>query len=66
MEREHDHRAERSYGLPYQYPGWLFSFFGGGEVVGMNWMSLVIAVVGAVAVLAIVNLISDRKKRGNP
>jgi uncharacterized membrane protein YeaQ/YmgE (transglycosylase-associated protein family) len=41
--------------------GWLFSFFGGGEVTGLNLMSLVIAVVGAVVVLAIVNLIFGRK-----
>ena len=41
--------------------GWLFSFFGGGEVTGLNLISLVIAVVGAVVVLAIVNLIFGRK-----
>lgn len=46
--------------------GRLFSFFGGGEATGMNWMGLVIAVVGAVALLAIVNLISGRKNRKNP
>jgi uncharacterized membrane protein YeaQ/YmgE (transglycosylase-associated protein family) len=41
--------------------GWLFSFFGGGEVTGLNLISLVIAVVGAVVVLAIVNLIFGRR-----
>lgn len=46
--------------------GRLFSFFWGAEFTGMDWMGLVIAVVGAVALLAIVNLISGRKKRKNP
>lgn len=41
--------------------GWLFSFFGGGEATGLNLISLVISVVGAVVVLAIVNLIFGRK-----
>ena len=41
--------------------GWLFSFFGGGEVTGLNLWSLLIAVVGAVVVLAIVNLIFGRR-----
>ena len=41
--------------------GWLFSFFGGGGVTGFNLVSLLVAVVGAVVVLAIVNLIFSRK-----
>ena len=41
--------------------GWLFSFFGGGGVTGFNLVSLLVAVVGAVVVLAIVNLIFGRK-----
>ena len=42
--------------------GWVFSFFGDAEATGLNWISLLIAVVGAVIVLAIVNLIFGRKK----
>ncbi|UCD99319.1 MAG: GlsB/YeaQ/YmgE family stress response membrane protein [Chloroflexota bacterium] len=41
--------------------GWLFTFFGGTGVTGFNLMSLIVAVVGAVVVLAIVNLIFGRK-----
>lgn len=41
--------------------GWIFSFFGGSGVTGFNFMSLVVAVVGAVVVLAIVNLIFGRR-----
>ncbi|MGB3702308.1 MAG: GlsB/YeaQ/YmgE family stress response membrane protein [Anaerolineales bacterium] len=41
--------------------GWLFSFFGGGSVTGFNLVSLLVAVVGAVVVLAIINLIFGRK-----
>ena len=41
--------------------GWLFSFFGGTSVTGFNLVSLLVAVVGAVVVLAIVNLIFGRK-----
>ena len=41
--------------------GWIFSLFGGPEVTGFNLMSLVVAVVGAVVVLAIVNLIFGRR-----
>jgi uncharacterized membrane protein YeaQ/YmgE (transglycosylase-associated protein family) len=41
--------------------GWIFSFFGGGGVSGFNLGSLVVAVVGAVVVLAIINLIFGRK-----
>ena len=41
--------------------GWLFSFFGGTGVTGFNLVSLLVAVVGAVVVLAIVNLIFGRK-----
>jgi uncharacterized membrane protein YeaQ/YmgE (transglycosylase-associated protein family) len=42
--------------------GWIFSFFGGGSVTDFSWMSLLIAVVGAVVVLAIINLIFGRRK----
>lgn len=41
--------------------GWLFSFFGGGDVTGLNWWSLLISVVGAVVVLFIVGLIFRRR-----
>lgn len=41
--------------------GWLFNFFGGTGVTGFNFVSLLVAVVGAVVVLAIVNLIFGRK-----
>ncbi|MGB5843084.1 MAG: GlsB/YeaQ/YmgE family stress response membrane protein [Anaerolineales bacterium] len=41
--------------------GWLFSFFGGASVTGFNLVSLLVAVVGAVVVLAIINLIFGRK-----
>ena len=41
--------------------GWIFSFFGGGGVSGFNLGSLIVAVVGAVVVLAIINLIFGRK-----
>lgn len=42
--------------------GWIFSFFGDAPVTAFNWVSLVIAVVGAVVVLAIINLIFGRRK----
>jgi uncharacterized membrane protein YeaQ/YmgE (transglycosylase-associated protein family) len=42
--------------------GWIFSLFGGGPVTEFSWMGLLIAVVGAVVVLAIVNLIFGRRK----
>lgn len=41
--------------------GWLFGFFGGSGVTGFNLGSLLVAVVGAVVVLAIINLIFGRK-----
>jgi uncharacterized membrane protein YeaQ/YmgE (transglycosylase-associated protein family) len=41
--------------------GWVFSLFGGQGVTGFNLPSLGIAFVGAVIVLAIVNLIFGRK-----
>jgi uncharacterized membrane protein YeaQ/YmgE (transglycosylase-associated protein family) len=41
--------------------GWIFSFFGGGGVTGFNLGSLIVAVVGAVVVLAVINLIFGRK-----
>ncbi|MGW8225427.1 MAG: GlsB/YeaQ/YmgE family stress response membrane protein [Anaerolineales bacterium] len=41
--------------------GWIFTFFGGSGVSGLNLGSLVVAVVGAVVVLAIINLIFGRR-----
>ena len=41
--------------------GWVFSLFGGQGVTGFNLPSLLVAFVGAVIVLAIVNLIFGRK-----
>jgi uncharacterized membrane protein YeaQ/YmgE (transglycosylase-associated protein family) len=41
--------------------GWVFTLFGGQGVTGFNLPSLVVALVGAVIVLAIVNLIFRRK-----
>jgi len=41
--------------------GWVFSLFGGAGVTGFNLPSLVVAFVGAVIVLAVVNLFLGRK-----
>lgn len=41
--------------------GWLFAYFGGSGVTGLNLGSLLVAVVGAVIVLAIFNLIFGRR-----
>ena len=41
--------------------GWVFSLIGGTGVTGFNLPSLLVAFVGAVIVLAIVNLIFRRK-----
>lgn len=41
--------------------GWVFSLFGGQGVTGFNLPSLLVAFVGAIIVLAIVNLIFGRK-----
>ena len=41
--------------------GWVFSLFGGKGVTGFDLPSLLVAFVGAVIVLAIVNLIFGRK-----
>ncbi len=41
--------------------GWVFSLFGGQGVTGFNLQSLLVAFVGAVIVLAVVNLIFRRK-----
>jgi uncharacterized membrane protein YeaQ/YmgE (transglycosylase-associated protein family) len=41
--------------------GWVFSLFGGAGVTGFNLPSLVVAFVGTVIVLAVVNLIFGRK-----
>jgi uncharacterized membrane protein YeaQ/YmgE (transglycosylase-associated protein family) len=40
--------------------GWVFSLFGGQGVTGFNLQSLLVAFVGAVVVLAVVNLIFRR------
>lgn len=40
--------------------GWVFSLFGGQGVTGLNLQSLLVAFVGAVIVLAVVNLIFRR------
>jgi len=40
--------------------GWVFSLFGGGSVTGLNLTSLIVAFVGAVIVLAILNLVWKR------
>jgi uncharacterized membrane protein YeaQ/YmgE (transglycosylase-associated protein family) len=40
--------------------GWVFSLFGGQGVTGFNLPSLLVAFVGAVIVLAVVNLIFRR------
>jgi uncharacterized membrane protein YeaQ/YmgE (transglycosylase-associated protein family) len=44
--------------------GWIFSIFGGGGVTGFNLVSLLVATAGAVVVLAIVNLITNRQSAG--
>ena len=41
--------------------GWVFSLFGGQGVTGLNLPSLLVAFVGAVIVLAVINLIFGRK-----
>ena len=41
--------------------GWVFSFFGGAGVTGFNLTSLVVAFVGAVIVLAVVNLLFRKR-----
>lgn len=41
--------------------GWVFSLLGGTGVTGFNLPSLLVAFVGAVIVLAIVNLLFRRK-----
>ena len=41
--------------------GWVFSLFGGQGVTGFNLPSLLVAFVGAVIVLAVVNLLFRRK-----
>ena len=41
--------------------GWVFSLFGGQGVSGFNLPSLLVAFVGAVIVLAVVNLIFGRR-----
>jgi uncharacterized membrane protein YeaQ/YmgE (transglycosylase-associated protein family) len=42
--------------------GWVFSLFGGPTVTGLNLTSLLVAVVGAVIVLAVFNLLFGRKR----
>jgi uncharacterized membrane protein YeaQ/YmgE (transglycosylase-associated protein family) len=41
--------------------GWIFSLFGGTGVTGFNLTSLIVALVGAVIVLAIVNFFTRRR-----
>jgi uncharacterized membrane protein YeaQ/YmgE (transglycosylase-associated protein family) len=41
--------------------GWVFSLLGGQGVTGFNLPSLLVAFVGAVIVLAVLNLITRRK-----
>ena len=41
--------------------GWVFSLFGGTGVTGFNLPSLIVAFVGAVIVLAVLNLITRKK-----
>jgi len=41
--------------------GWIMSFFGGASVTGFNLTSFIVAILGAVVLLAIVNLIFGRK-----
>ena len=41
--------------------GWVFSWFGGTSVTGFNLTSLLVALVGTIIVLAIVNLIFGRR-----
>lgn len=41
--------------------GWVFSLFGSGGVTGFNLSSLLVAFVGAVIVLGVVNLIFGRR-----
>lgn len=41
--------------------GWVFSLFGGAGITGFNIWSLLVAVVGAVIVLAIINFIFGRR-----
>lgn len=41
--------------------GWVFSWFGGTGVTGFNLPSLLVAFVGAVIVLAVVNLIFGKR-----
>jgi uncharacterized membrane protein YeaQ/YmgE (transglycosylase-associated protein family) len=41
--------------------GWVFSLFGGSGVTGFNLPSLLVAFVGAVIVLGLVNLLFRRK-----
>jgi uncharacterized membrane protein YeaQ/YmgE (transglycosylase-associated protein family) len=41
--------------------GWVFSFFGGASVTGLNLPSLIVAFIGAVIVLGVVNLLFKRK-----
>jgi uncharacterized membrane protein YeaQ/YmgE (transglycosylase-associated protein family) len=40
--------------------GWLFGLFGGAGVTGFNLYSLLVAVVGAVVVLAVLNLLTKK------
>ena len=41
--------------------GWLFSQFGGPQVTGLNIMSIIVATVGAIVVLAIYHFFTGRR-----
>jgi uncharacterized membrane protein YeaQ/YmgE (transglycosylase-associated protein family) len=43
--------------------GWVFSLFGGSGVTGFNLPSLLVALVGAVIVLAVLNLVTGRRAK---
>jgi uncharacterized membrane protein YeaQ/YmgE (transglycosylase-associated protein family) len=42
--------------------GWIFSLFGGTGVTGFNLPSFIVAVIGAVVFLAVLNLILSRRR----
>ncbi len=43
--------------------GFIFSLFGGGGVSGLNLGSIIVAVIGALVLLALYRLISGRRRR---
>ncbi len=42
--------------------GWLVGLFGWGPATGLNWYSLLVAVIGAVVVILILRLLMPSKK----